>query len=427
MIKKYSGSFRKLDDSEFYFISKEAMEFVQLSIELETPSEMMNYLNQLKRSVSGLYTRCDGRNLYSIDRKPSDIQVHRIPPGIKTLKSVNEWMYEHHTPDISVQMAEIGSDEHRIVINSSHICSDGCYITSLINGIQTKKGLKNHPILPCSIIHFLRDEFSKVENRTDIKISGYDKVTRLHIQKVDPTVPELSKANFFTGSEKAKNLACYDKNKEKTNGLTENLWCALSLAFCALNEELGPIGISTCVDFRRFIFPQTRISNSMTNFFGCINIAADQINGQSLRVSDVLSQFRNNFNYIVNNDALFYNYIHPIEMNINKGPIAHLSNIGPIKYKHPIKDFEISLKLNQKAQQQSAQVMSYSKLKTDETGEKVLNNIIHYQFTYSPAVINHTNGRKIFESFKYFMNNIKPSMLLVDAFNEIKTYMKKIT
>ena len=51
MIKKYSGSFRKLDDSEFYFISKEAMEFVQLSIELETPSEMMNYLKKQKMAA----------------------------------------------------------------------------------------------------------------------------------------------------------------------------------------------------------------------------------------------------------------------------------------------------------------------------------------------------------------------------------------
>lgn len=243
--------------------------------------------------------------------------------------------------------------------------------------------------------------------------------------KVDPTVPELSKAHLITEIEDVRNLACFDRNKGKTNGLTENMWCALTLAFCAMNKKINPIGISTCVDFRRFIYPKSRISNSMTNFFGCINIVADKINSQ-LYVSDILGQFRNNFNYIINNDALFYNYIHPIEINEKNKPIAHLSNIGPIKFRSPIKDFEISLRLNQKAQQQSAQILSYSKLKVDNKSGNVINNDIHYQLTYSPAIISDKIGKKIFESFKFFLHNIKPSMLLNDAFNEMVKFQSAL-
>lgn len=425
MLRQFSSSFRKLDESEYYFISKEAMEFVQLSIEFETSADTIKYLNQLKRSVAGLYARCDGKNIYSIERNPSDIQVHRIPSNINSLKAVNQWMYDQHTPDLATHLAEIGSDEHRIVINSSHICSDGGYLASLINGIQTNEGLPLHPTLPGSITDLLQEELSKVKNRKDIKISGFDKVTKLCIQKVDPTVPELSKAHIITEIDDVHNLACYDRNKDKTNGLTENMWCALSLAFCALNKKINPIGISTCVDFRRFIYPKSRISNSMTNFFGCINIVADKINSH-LYVSDILGQFRDNFNYIIDNEALFYNYIHPIEMNINNKPIAHLSNIGPIKFKSPIKDFEMSLRVNQKAQQQSAQISSYSKLKVDNKNGNVIKNDIHYQFTYSPAIISDETGKKIFESFKFFMNNIKPSMLLNDAFNEIVKFQSTL-
>ena len=118
----------------------------------------------------------------------------------------------------------------------------------------------------------------------------------------------------MTETENAHNLACYDKNKDKINGLTENMLLALTLSICALNNKLGPIGVSTCVDFRRFVQPQNQELNSMTNFFGVINIVADQINNQSLRVSDILHQFRDHFNHVIKSEALFYNYINPIEM-----------------------------------------------------------------------------------------------------------------
>lgn len=426
MLNKYSTSFRNLDQSEFYFISKEAMEFVQLSFELESSKFTSNFLDQLKQSVAGLYSRCDGYKLYSINRNPDDIKVHRIPSQIKSLKEVNEWMHEQHTPDISDHLAEIGSDEHRVVINSSHICSDGGYLASLIKGIQTQRGLPQHPKLPGSIVDILQCELKKADEKKNIKIAGFDEVTFLTNQKVDPTVPELSKAHIMTATDDVRNLACYDMNKDRPSGLTEHMWCALTLSFCALNDRLGPIGISTCVDFRRFVFPQTRISNSMTNFFGCINVVAGQINSQSLRISDVSKMFRNHFNYIIESDALFYSYLHPVELKDDVKPIAHLSNIGPIKYKSPIKDFEISLRLNQKAQQQSAQVMSYSKLKIDESGENVISNDIHYQLAYSPANISDRLGRIIFQSFQYFMRNIKPSMLLNDAYNEMKRFQSTL-
>lgn len=422
MLRKYTVRSRPLDESEFYFVSKEAMEFVQLSFELDSSASVSNFVNQLKYSVAGLHARCDRDRLFSINRHLSEIPVYSIPSHLRTLKAVNQWMYLNHTPEINDRLAEIACDDHRVVINSSHVCADGGYLASLVKGIQTKEGLPAHPTLPGSIVSILNDELTRVKSNKEIKLAGPDSVTYLLNQKEDVNVPENCKAYSIIQSDDSKSLACYDEKKKKINGLTEHMWCGLSLSICALNNEIGPIGVNTCVDFRRLVKPQSRVSNEMTNFFGVVNIVADHFDDPNLKISDLSKQFRDHFNYVINSDAIFYNYLHPTDMHKDNTPVAHLSNIGPIKYKKPIKDFEITLNLNQKSAQDVAQIVSYSKINENDEN----NNVIHYQFAYSPRVISHKLGRKIFDSFHFFMRNIKPSNLVVDAFNELKKFQKNL-
>ena len=72
---------------------------------------------------------------------------------------------------MTYHLAEIGCDDHRVFINSSHICSDGGYLTSLIDEIQSKNGLPDHPKIPGSIVHFLRDELNNIKNnKNEMKI-----------------------------------------------------------------------------------------------------------------------------------------------------------------------------------------------------------------------------------------------------------------
>lgn len=426
MLRKYSIKSRPLDESEFYFVSKEAMEFVQLSFELDSSKHVDDFVNQLKRSVAGFHARCDRKNFYSIDRNLNEIPVHQIPSNLTNLTDVNQWMYQNHTPEISNHLAELAFDEHRVVLNSSHICADGGYLASLVRDIQSKNGLPTHPSIPGSIIHILDEELTRAKNNKEIELAGTDSVTYLLNQKADNNISEDCKACSIIETDDAKNLACYDSTNEKLNNLTEHMWVGLSLSICALNNKIGPIGVNTCVDFRRLVHPQSRVSNSMTNFFGVVNIVAKNFNDPTLTVSDISKQFRRHFNYIINSDAIFYNYLFPIDMHKDNTPVAHLSNIGPIKYKYPIKDFEITLNLNQKAAQDVAQIVTYSKLKTDNVGKKVQSNVIHYQFAYSPKIINAEIGKKIFESFHYFMRNVQPSTLIIDAFHELKQFQSKL-
>lgn len=421
MLRKFSLTSRPLDESEFYFVSKEAMEFVQLSFELE--SENVNdFINQLKRSVAGLHARCDRKSFFSINRSFDEIPVHRIPSSLSNLREVNQWMYQNHTPEITEHLAELACDDHRVVLNSSHICADGGYLASLVRGIQSKDGLPIHPSIPGSIVHILDKELTRVKNNKEIKLAGPNSVTYLLNQKEDNSVPEDCKAYSIIETDDSRNLACYNSTTKKISRLTEHMWCGLSLSICALNNKIGPVGVNTCVDFRRLVHPQSRVSNDMTNFFGVVNIIADHFNDPSLTILDLSNQFRNHFNYIIDSDAIFYNYIYPIEMHKDNTPVAHLSNIGPIKYKSPIKDFEITLNLNQKAAQDVAQIVTYSKIRDDDE----TNNVIHYQFAYSPKVINHRTGKKIFDSFHYFMKNIRPSTLVTDAFQELKKFQNNL-
>ena len=71
-------------------------------------------------------------------------------------------------------------------------------------------------------------------------------------------------------------------------------------------------------------------------------------------------------------------------------------------------------------------MLSYSKIKTVKNGDKELRNDIHFQFTYSPANINDSLGKIIFESFRFFIRNFKPSMLLNDVHQELKKFQSNI-
>ena len=417
---------RPLDESEFYFVSKEAMEFVQLCIKLKSPEKIENYVNQVRQSIAGLYSKCDRKYLYNVDRKPNEIEIHKIPNYLKSydLQDVNQWMYENHTPDIHDHLAEIAANDTMLVINSSHVCADGGYLASIVKNIQSRNGLPPHPTVPGSIIELLKDHFDSVQSQNkEVKLFQSDQVTYLLNLKENPDVLETSKAHSLFKILKAKELSCFNQSNAKLQGLTDMMYCGLSLSLSAKNNKLGALGCNTCVDFRKVI-PSQKVSKEMTNFFSTINIVSANMSNPSnknLTIGDISKLFRDNFTMLMKDNALFYSHLHPVDMHRDNTPFAHLSNIGVIKIldNSPIEDFAIRLQVNQKAAQEVFQIVSYSKVSKGR-------NDVHFQCAYSPKIISDHDAKVIFDSFVYFMKNINIDTKVVDAYNSMKKIQSKI-
>ena len=106
---------------------------MQYSIEFEDPKAVPAAVEELIRCVNAF--RVQG-GLIWLNEKRQDTTVHKIPAGLNTLEEVNDWMYRTHTPNFRKAFGTIAADDHRIVVNASHICGDGVFIAKLLEHLS---------------------------------------------------------------------------------------------------------------------------------------------------------------------------------------------------------------------------------------------------------------------------------------------------
>lgn len=115
--------------------------------------------------------------------------------------------------------------------------------------------------------------------------------------------------------------------------MNEFLWTGLCMAINSKNEEFGPIGLGTIMDFRR-ILPQEKVTNTLGSVFTHFYLFIKNVNPR-MTISEICSKFRKQLNQFRENDLFFYNqYLHPFNYAIQNCQISHVSNIGQIKSNH---------------------------------------------------------------------------------------------
>lgn len=135
----------------------------------------------------------------------------------------------------------------------------------------------------------------------------------------------------------------------------------------------------------------------------------------------ICKQFRTNFKLIRANDWFYKEYLFPLEVFRENCAVCHVSNVGKLSIKDPLKDFHLQVTSKENALRPFAQVTSYCKSKV-ETG---LNDFILH-FRYSPAIMSYKTAKDIFDTYVYFLKNANPSRKSGDVLDELIHFQQSL-
>lgn len=405
--------------------------YIQFGIEVEHSSDLPTILNKIKNATAGLYIKSDGYNLYENYKNQENVTVHKIPSEIKTLSECCDWIYTTYTPSFEDSLASIAADDHRIVVNSNHSISDGGYFATLLQNIQDPNYddiFKRKAPIPHDLVSdLMKDEFedflkNKTKYLSKCPTIHQSDLTYLNIQeKVEmPDSYNLLPKRLRT-SIKISELSPYIYNKKtgKVKNMSDFLWTGLCMAINAKNGQFGPIGVGSCMDFRRLI-KKERVNQTFGNAFTNFTLAVQNANPR-MTINDICSTFRRNFNLIKNNDWFYKEYMFPFQYKKENYAISHVSNVGPMKIKSPFKDFSIQVSTKEQGLRPYIQVTTYSKSKEDSDMNDL---IIHMR--YSHSVMSMKSANDIFDTYVYFLKNINPYMKSGDVLDELIHFQESL-
>lgn len=426
-----SSSKRPMPANEKRFSDQVNKMFLQFAIEVNHPSELQPFLEKIINSTAGLFVKTDGFNLLRNNVTKDSVKVHKIPKSIKTLQGCCDWLYNNLTPNNDHALASIAADETRVVVNSNHALTDGGYYAQLLQDIQDPNAdnlFKNVAPIPGDLRNdllknefdqFLKDKAKYAHNWPSFKNSD---LTFLNLQEcVD--LPDRSKLvpPRLQTEMKCNELSpfIFDRKTGKTNHMSDYLWLGICLSMNAKNGKFGSIGVDTCMDFRR-ILPKSKINHSFGNAFTNFTLCVENPNPK-MTIGDICKQFRKNFNLIRANDWFYKEYLFPLEVFRENCSVCHVSNVGKLSIKDPLKDFYLQVTSKENALRPFAQVTSYCKGKV-ETG---LNDFILH-FRYSPVIMSYKTAKDIFDTYVYFLKNVDPSKKSGDVLDELIHFQQSL-
>lgn len=392
--------------------------FIQFAIEVDNPSELPFLLEKVRDTTVGLYTKTDGLRLYDNNKNKESIKIHRIPRKIKNLEDCCDWINNEFTPDSRYSMATIASDDTRVVVNSNHALTDGGYFVYLLDAIQRSSfDAKNRKIRDVRTDLFKSefDDFLKKNEKRTFNSVCFNDITRIKEQEIVNPVDSYDKSNArLRTTIKITDLShsIFDRKTGKIKHMSEFLWTGLCMAINAKNNEFGKFGVGSCMDLRRLI-PKEKVDLSFGSAYTDFYLPITNVNSK-LTIEEICSLFRKRFNEIKNTDYFFKEYLCPSNCLIENMPMAHVSNVGQIKIKSPLKDFYIQCSSNEFGLRPFFQITSYSKMKI-ETG---LNDLV-LNLRYSPVIVSNKNAYDIFETFFYFLKNVDALKKSGDVLDEL--------
>lgn len=427
-LKKFA---RPLAEHEKHFVKQINNCYIQFAIEVEHPRELPIMLEKIKNATAGLYIRSDGYNLYDNYKNQETVTVHPIPIEIKTLSDCCDWIYTTYTPTFEDSLASIAADDHRIVINSNHSISDGGYFATLLQNIQDPRYddiFKKKAPIPRDLRNdLLKDEFDEFLKNKKYYIDNCPSIqqgdlTYLNLQE-NVELPDSYNLlpKRLKASIKVSELSPYIYNKQtgKVKNMSDFLWTGLCMAINAKNGQYGPIGVGSCMDFRRLV-SKDRVNQSFGNAFTNFTLAVQKANPR-MTINEICSTFRKNFNLIKNNNWFYKEYMFPLQYKKENFAISHVSNVGPMRIKSPLKDFSLQVSTKEQGLRPYIQVTSYSKYK-EETDMNDL--ILHLRF--SNSVMSKKVADDIFDTYVYFLKNVDPTKKSGDVLDELIHFQESL-
>lgn len=410
---------KRLDPLEYIFILWKG--FMQLSVEFEKPSDTDKAVDEVLKCMNSFRIKTNYLSLIPTDNKPT---IHKIPSDLKSLKDVNSWMYRTHTEKLTKAFGSIARDDHRIVVNSSHICNDGVYLARLIEHLSHPElyGTRNALSLPRSGTQdFEHDVFTAPDYPA---CCGSDAlISRIH-QKHHDTV---SKYNIDLLEMPISKFASYNKEDDSIHNLSEALWTTMALANAAHNNRsLSGFGISTVLDLRRILSKEDRKALDLQNYIASMPVCGYPT--MDMTIGDLSKRMRDDFNYKLKNKYYFGHMksVHAAVFRFWKtretaGLGIEMSSIGPIRIQNPVKDCCITLSSPDDKPLTSTSLMNYTIIDETKQTKKFVG-----QLQYITAELSERDANAYLKSIEYGFENFKDSMPISKAIDELAHFQASL-
>ena len=405
---------RPIHANEIYFIQPHAKEMVQLCIEFNHPKYVQDVVERFKRSILGLHLKTDGTNFIHTN---DPIDVARIPSHLSTTAEVCNWMDEHCVPEFGNRLGTLACDDTRVAFNCSHICADGGFLVFLLRNCLNRD-LPPAPMLPSTLTGIFDKELDEFK-RAPIAIDDAGSMTYWDWPKnARVKAEERVRARYIDNFQPAEVFAGYDKKSGKVNALTEYLWSGTALAMSAMNGTLGQIGCCTCVNLRNLVHRKDA-DLSFCNIFTNTHIRVKNA-GANVTIGEVAKEMRSRFEFLKKNHGIIAEVEKDFFTNFKaNASVAHVTNVGPLRYEAPIADFHMQQTMEAEATNTVVSVLSWSKIGYGR-------NDVLTRLRYSPLVMSDHNAKVLDESIRFYMRNITPNMTIGEAFSELQKFQKTL-
>lgn len=396
---------------------------MQFSIEFEKPSDTERAVDEIIKCMNSFRIRTNYLSLISTNNTPT---IHKIPSGLSTLKDVNEWFFKTHREKLTKAFGSIARDDHRIVVNSSHICNDGVFMAKLIEHLSHPElyGTRNALHIPRSGIQDFKHKVFADPDYPDVHVSGSDVlISRIHQKHKD----KRSKYNIDMIEMPISSFAGYHKEDDQIHNLSEIIWTTMALANAAHNNgNLTGFGISSVLDLRRILYNDEHKALDIQNYITSIPVYGFPT--LDMTIGDLSKQMREDFNFKLKN-KYYFGHLKSVHNAVFKfwktrepaGLGIEMSSIGPIRIQRPVKDFCMTLNFPDNQQLTSASLMNYTVINETTQTKRFVG-----QFQYQTSEVSERDANAYLKAVKYGFENFNNSIPIKQAIDELGKIIKPL-
>lgn len=426
---------RPLKGIELHFANKAYHENILMAIKFSHPKYVPMAIENFKKIFCGFRLKIVDNHYCRKDS--NEITVHQIPGWIQDCQFANSWVFRNHTIPITEGLTTIACNDSIVVVNSSHNLNDGGFMVKALN--QCIDDLSNEKVYsdpPLYSSDAFKDDFEEATRKFDKKlIHPMNKLTKCQYDTNDPHLAPPG-THYIDHNDiiHSSALSCYDEKTKRPKSLSEMSWTAIGMSIAALNfinnripyDYRDPLSLTVVLDARRFAFDKSRINWQFGNCVAQPSIKADVTKNDTIQ--DVCKKFRQYINILNPYGALYSaGHMHELLSTPPKVIFGCDSSIGPIKFKRPILDFDITdqakmtLGTGDHGEKHGSQftIISYSKINEDR-------NDFCYFSRFFPASMSFENAGALIASYRYFMTKIPLNARFDDAMNELIRFQNSI-
>ena len=402
--------------SPFEKLFADTDEIVQLAVEVSHPKHIHNVLDILLKGISAFHLRTDGTSIY---HNPSPVEIFDMPRSVKTACEAANWLDREHRPDISKRLASVAVNDTKVAVAASHLLCDGGFCVRMVQRIISNV----HDVAPL-IPRSVEDVFAKELANPNLDVQGHvDDVWKLvrvsWSDDVEKNLPEDVRCRYIYKCLKVEELSCWDKERKRLNGLTENLWLSIALSYAAFSNTLERLGISTDFDLRQLLKGKPDLS--MGNVFTAASIHPGKFT-HDMTLGQIGALMRKDLVAKINNGGMFATIkggLGGYTVSPPKSAFAELSNVGRMHLKEPLVDVWLQQTMKSRGVETIMPTLSFT-----TTGDCERKIAVRSQ--YSPTVVPDRMASVLHQSIMHSLKTMTMDTPLTTAFEEMRRFQKTI-